>query len=312
MRTRTTLGVALVFVAGVSCAPADEPEAALHPSSGTLTVGDVEWNWVREGQGPVVFVLGSSVLYPKMFSSELRDHFALVFLDGRHFVPDYAPGQEALEEVDLTTFADDVEAARLALGYDEIVVVGHSLHGQIALEYADRYPESTSRIVLIGPIPFAFSEFATETQEVWEELASDERRSLMDARRATLDDVVGAAPSSRSFAVGANHEGPLYWADPAYDPTYVLEGLENGPAFGRLTGTLPTRAEARARLERIDIPILLVLGRLDFAVPYKVWERLIDGLEGVEYVLLDEDSHNPQTESPERFDPILIEWLTSN
>ena len=40
-----------------------------------------------------------------------------------------------------------------------------------------------------------------------------------------------------------------------------------------------------------------------------VWEELIAGVESVDYVLLPEDSHNPQTEFPDRFDPILIEWM---
>ena len=72
---------------------------------------------------------------------------------------------------------------------------------------------------------------------------------------------------------------------------------------------LPSRSEARSRLEGIRVPVLLVLGKLDFAVPYTAWEELLDGLRNVEYVLLEADSHNPQTESPERFDRLMIEWL---
>lgn len=60
-------------------------------------------------------------------------------------------------------------------------------------------------------------------------------------------------------------------------------------------------------MERVQAPTLLVLGKLDFAVPYTAWEELIEGVESVDYVLLPEDSHNPQTE----FDPILIEGFAS-
>jgi proline iminopeptidase len=148
-----------------------------------------------------MFVLGSAVYYPRAYSAELRRHFELVFIDGRHFVPGYAPPADVLSQVDLGTFADDVEAVRQALGYGEIIVVGHSVHGQIALEYADRYPESTSRVVLIGAVPYRFSDFAGANDRVWEELASPERRTLLEARLATLDEVVAAAPATRSFAV---------------------------------------------------------------------------------------------------------------
>jgi proline iminopeptidase len=52
----------------------------------------------------------------------------------------------------------------------------------------------------------------------------------------------------------------------------------------------------------VRVPSLLVLGRLDFAIPHTVWEALIAGLNHVTYVLLQEDSHTPHAESPERFD----------
>ncbi len=307
------LVMTLCLACWASCAPADDARSSDdRPSSGLLDVGGVELRWVREGTGPAVFVLGSSVYYPKAYSDRLREHFELVFLDGRHFIPDYAPDADVMSAIDLSTFADDVEIARLALGYDDIVVVGHSVHGQIALEYADLYPEHTARIVLIAAVPYAIEEFADEADAIWEQLASDERQALLDERRATLEAALAAAPASRSFAVTYNIDGPLYWADPTYDATAVLEGLENGIAFSRLIGTLPSPSEARARLERIQAPILLVLGRLDFAIPYTAWEELIAGLDGIEFVLLGQDSHNPQTESPVRFDPILIEWLSSD
>lgn len=300
-----------VVVVGLSCSPqGEDSRIEARPNSGTVIVDEAELGWVREGQGPSVFILGSSVYYPKAYSAQLRDHFELVFVDGRHFVPSYAPDEETLSSVDLSTFADDVEAVRVALGYEEIAIVGHSVHGQIALEYADRYPESTTKVLLIGAVPYAFPEFADAANEVWEELASDERKVLLDSRVETLNQLLEATPASRSFAVSYAQQSPLYWANPSFDATALLDGLENGPAFGRLTGSLPSRTEARARLERIDIPILIILGKLDFAIPYTAWDSLIDGLPNVEQILLEQDSHNPQTESPERFDALMIEWLS--
>ena len=55
-------------------------------------------------------------------------------------------------------------------------------------------------------------------------------------------------------------------------------------------------------LEGIEAPTLLVLGKLDYGVPHVTWEELIADLSSWTYVLLPADSHNPQTEAPERFD----------
>ena len=276
-------------------------------SSGVVNVDGAELGWVREGTGPTIFVLGSSVYYPKAYSEKLRDHFELVFVDGRHFVPGYQPGEKALAEIDLATFADEVEAVRQELGYGDITVLGHSIHGQIALEYADRYPTTTSRVVLVCPIPH--SETAELKDQLWEELASENRRSVMADRLETLDEVMADIPPERQFAVKYLHRSPLYWVDPEYDAAAVFAGLESGPAFARLRASVTSRGEAMKRLRRVQAPILLILGRLDFAVPYTAWEELIEGVESIDYVLLPADSHNPQTEFPDRFDPVLIEWF---
>ena len=92
----------------------------------------------------------------------------------------------------------------------------------------------------------------------------------------------------------------------------VLEGLENGPAFDRLFALVPSRAEVQRALGHVRVPTLLVLGRLDFAIPHTVWEAFIAGLHHVTYVLLPEASHNPHAEAPERFDTELIAWLDAN
>ena len=55
----------------------------------------------------------------------------------------------------LETWADDLEALRAELGIEKWAVFGHSVHAQIALAYASRYPERTSHLVLIGGVPYA-------------------------------------------------------------------------------------------------------------------------------------------------------------
>ena len=43
----------------------------------------------------------------------------------------------------------DADALRQALGFEKWAVLGHSFGGQVALEYALRYPESLSHLLLI-------------------------------------------------------------------------------------------------------------------------------------------------------------------
>jgi pimeloyl-ACP methyl ester carboxylesterase len=47
--------------------------------------------------------------------------------------------------------ADDIDALRAALGYEKIVVVGHSYGGHLGLEYVRRHPDRVARYVGLAP-----------------------------------------------------------------------------------------------------------------------------------------------------------------
>lgn len=51
----------------------------------------------------------------------------------------------------LTRYVDDVELARHALGWSRFVLVGHSMGGRVALEYAATHPE---RVLAVGALDF--------------------------------------------------------------------------------------------------------------------------------------------------------------
>ena len=178
--------------------------------------------------------------------------------------------------------------------------------------YARKYAQRTSHLILVGGVPYAFAEFAEEAARFWQEHASPARKAVLETNVKDLEARLAAAPATRRFAVTFRAHGPLYWANPTYDAAPVLEGLENGPAFERLFALVPSREEVRRSLEQVCVPSLLVLGRLDFAIPYTVWEALMAGLPHFKYVLLQEASHNPHAESPERFDTELIAWLDAH
>ncbi len=281
----------------------------MNGSTGSVDADGVRLLYSREGTGAPLFVIGSSVYYPRAFSARLRQHFDLVFADSRHFVGSYEPTAQELDRLTLDSFADDVEIVRRQLGIERMALLGHSVHAQIAIAYARKYPARTSHLVLVGGVPCARDDFAADAERLWNEEASTERKSRLATGVERLDERLAAAGPRRSFAVMYQARGPLYWADPAYDATWLLDGLENNAALNRLMAVLPSQSEVGRTLQEIKAPILVVLGRLDFAVPCTVWQRLALGLDHVTLAMLEHDGHNPQTEAPERFDATLLDWL---
>ena len=76
----------------------------------------------------------------------LADHFTLVFYDHRCNGRSEGAAVSSMTWENLTA---DAEALRQMLGFDKWAVLGHSFGGMVALEYALRYPQSLSHLVLM-------------------------------------------------------------------------------------------------------------------------------------------------------------------
>lgn len=76
----------------------------------------------------------------------LADQFTLVFYDHR------CNGRSIGSDVSTMTFENltaDADALRQWLGFERWAVLGHSFGGMVAMEYALRYPDSLSHLVLL-------------------------------------------------------------------------------------------------------------------------------------------------------------------
>jgi proline iminopeptidase len=279
------------------------------PREGVLEQDGVKLPYVRDGKGPPIAVIGSAKFYSRAFSRVLRRHFEMTFADSRHFVPSWRPSAEDLRALSLQTLADDVEALRVHLGIDRWAVLGHSVHAQIALQYAVSYPQAASHLVMVAGLPYVWAELEAASDAFWLANASPARKEQHATNRRAMADAIAAAPEGREAVTEYIANAAYYWADPAYDGAWLWGGVEFGAAAPSVFGAVPSRAETRHLLESAEPPMLLVLGQLDYAVPHTAWEDLISGLPRLTYVLLKQAGHNPQTEAPDRFDAVLVEWL---
>lgn len=277
--------------------------------SGAVNSAGVELRYTREGQGQSIVVIGTATYYPRAFSAKLRQEYELIFVDSRHFVPSYLPSKDEMDVVSFETLADDLEAVRVHLGIDEWIVLGHSIHAQIALAYANKYSDQTSRLVLVAGVPFSIADLGSIAERFWDDHATEERKRQHLANRKRIENLLSATAPSRQFAVNYVGDAAKFWVDSTYDATWLWEGVETSPILERLFARLPSQSEIRSALQRLEMPTLVILGKLDYAIPYTAWEGVIEGLQNLDYVLLENDSHNPQTEFPERFDAALIDWL---
>ncbi len=104
----------------------------------------------------------------------LSDSFHLIYYDqrGRGKSADHVRP----EDVTLASEIADLEKLRRYLHLDSVVLLGHSWGTDLALEYAVRYPERVSRLILMNPAPASSDDFKQSRKERLDKLGADTDR----------------------------------------------------------------------------------------------------------------------------------------
>lgn len=266
-----------------------------------------ELEYVVEGEGLPCLVIGSHTYYRRVFSNRFKKSLRCAYMNNRHFLPTASRSDNG--DYDMSVVLDDVESVRRALGWQKVVVAGHSMHAHMALEYARAYPDHVSHIIMIGMTPSWPSE---ETQEAfWEEQASTERREAHLSKQPLITKVRDDPNLSSSEIMIKTYvlNSALYWYDPEFDCSDFWDGVEvNTELFGEYVSS----SGAEYHVEngaKVRQPVLVAVGRHDYVAPYTEWKTEYDVLPNMTFVLFDRSGHTPQWEESELFDSKVEHWL---
>lgn len=202
----------------------------------------------------------------------------------------------------------DAEALRQNLGFEQWAVLGHSFGGNVALEYALRYPQSISRLILMD----------TGGDQWWVEHHAPE----LLAKRGYNASAVQAA---RRFYSGQFTPGEFFSIFRKFMNAYNYNNSLQSQLKGITHGfRLKPRPEALIfgynqllkgwtvmdRLGEIKIPALVVAGRYDFLFPPEHQAILADRLPDARLEIIERAGHNPQMEQPAVTIDLVRRFLT--
>lgn len=280
-------------------------------TKGMITIDGYELQYRIEGEGTPVLVIGSAVYYPRLFSESIRKKLKLIFIDHRGFarrLRDVKP-----EDGSLDTVIDDIETIRSALELDNFVVLGHSGHAFLALEYAIRYPERVQKLVLLNAAPTNDGERQRLSIAHFEETASPERKSQFEADFAQLPGDLEKEPERR-FAHVCIRMGAHSFYDYSFDSAYLWEGVNpNMPIIDRLWGEVFGQMNMLRLLPLTRKPVFLGLGKYDYMVaPVSLWDKVTGDCPNVTKIVFEHSGHNPMMEQPQLFDDTLTAWLSND
>jgi haloalkane dehalogenase len=257
------------------------PEGALH--------------YVDEGEGEVlVFVHGTptwSFEYRQLIK-QLRGSYRCLALDHLGFGLSERPRD--------ADYRPEAHAARFAawleqLGIERCTLVVHDFGGAIALPWAEAHPERVARVVLLNTWLWSFE--GDPAMERGARLAGSWLgRFLYRYFNASLRLLMPAAYGDRSRLTPAIHAQYLALFRDGDSRVRVLHALAQGLWQSR--AHFAALWSARERLARV--PLQIIWGLADKALPPAVLTRLREGFPGAEVVALEGVGHWPHEEAPER------------
>jgi pimeloyl-ACP methyl ester carboxylesterase len=262
--------------------------------------------YVVGGDGPTLLLIhgigGDWRTWEPVLDGLARQHH-VVAVD----LPGHGGSSKGAGDYSLGALASALRDLGGALGLDRATVVGHSLGGGIAMQFAYQFPERCERLVLVSSGG----------------LGPDVGLLLRLASLPGSELVLSlAAPTGRWLANVAGRAGRALRIRPTPDAEHYTRAFvslaepESRAAFlGTLRGVVGTRGQlvdARDRLYLAEhVPTLILWGERDAVLPVDHGYAAHEAMPGSRLEIFEEAGHLPQLDQPKRFVATVEDFIAT-
>ena len=261
----------------------------------------------RSGSGPAILLVhgitNDSQSWEPVIGRLARDHDVIA--------PDLpGHGNSARQRGDhsLGAHASMLRDLMHAVGADRVTLVGHSLGGGIAMQFAYQFPEMVERLVLVG------------SGGLGREVSPLIRSAALPGAEQVLP-LITAQPLMDAGTWIASAFGRLGFK-PGSDLAEVSRGIaslgdtERRAAFVRTVRSVISpfgqRVSAIDRLYLAEhLPFLLVWGARDPIIPAAHGHAAHEAVPGSRLEIFEGSGHYPQLDDPERFSDLLGDFIAT-
>ncbi len=233
--------------------------------------------------------LGASAERWDLVIPKLGKHFSV-------FVPDLIGfGYSDKPSVDYTAefFSEFLESFLNTLGIDKTSVMGSSLGGQIAVEFAANKQTIVDKLVLVSPAG-----------------VMKQSTPALDAYiMAALYPDAETAKNVFSMMTGSNKE-----VNPHIVEDFVQRMKMPNAKFAFMSTILGLKnaPEITTRLEVLSAPTLVVWGGLDPVIPIKYAEVFVRTIRDCRFYQMQDCGHTPYVDDPGNFARVVLDFLQNN
>jgi proline iminopeptidase len=257
-----------------------------------------------EGTGqPLILMHGGLGLDHTTFEpwlNPLAKKFRLVYYDHRGNGRSDRPNLKTLTH---ENFIKDAEELRKQLGYEKFILLGHSYGSFLGLEYAIKYQENLTHLILIGTAPS------------YQFLEPCRKRTLSRLREFQLDTpdnialverwIVGEIKSPEEF----KQFNALYTRLSPPHPERSTDTILDFTTFNYTIKNCLSKYDIRNQLEAITVPTLIVNGRHDWDTPIEQAALVHKGLPNSTFIIFENSEHEPFADETDLFVRTVMTWI---
>jgi sigma-B regulation protein RsbQ len=248
------------------------------------------------GTQPLVFAhgFGCDQNMWRLVTPAFEDDYRIVLFDYVGSGHSDLSAYDAQRYETLDGYADDVLDVVHALDLREVILVGHSVSGMVAVLAANREPERFERLVLIGPSP----RYINDPPYV-----GGFERADIEGLLEMMD---------HNFIGWANFLAPAIMKNP--DRPELGEELTSSfcstdPVVARRFAEATFMSDNRADLAGVRVPSLILQCSDDMVAPLEVGDYLSGALPGSTLRVMEATGHCPHMSHPEETIRLIKEFL---
>ena len=265
--------------------------------SGYASSGAANLYFETAGNGPALVFLHAGVADSRMWDPQFdvfASKFQVIRYDHRSFGKSKMPDEPYSLRYDLLNVL-------LHLGIAKATLVGCSMGGAAAIDFALEHPEMVTALALVGSGVTGLndpSQLSDDTLKHWKEFLSAVRDG--DVERAQEMD-------AKYWIDGPSRDASR--VDPVYRDRARQLHRENFSMQRLATQEEQLKPPAIGRLGEISAPTLVVIGDSDDKDLVKLADRFTSEIPNAKKVLIENAAHLPSLEHPELFNQILSDFL---
>lgn len=236
-------------------------------------INSININYKIEGEGfPIVFIHGLSdnLNFWKPLTEKLKNQYQIISLDLRG----HGESDKGDKKTTIELYQEDIYELLKQLKVEKTAIVGLSLGGNIALEFAVKHPEMTSNLIIMS----TFSEFSHHLKNTFNGF-----KEALEINYEEFFNTIIKYCYNEEFI--KDHEESLVKLCKNNAKVANIQGIMNGIDAG-------TKFFITNDLSKINMPTLIIAGEDDELTPVHTQEKLHKHIKNSKFYVLKNTKHN--------------------